>query len=113
MNRWIGIGIFTAILCIYFIFNATVLVWLGGVACIFLVLSIGYEKFIFSLLSRWKKSRALKKAAELDWKVIGSFQEKGSSQRDCERPESRGICTGLECYEYERCNFNIKKPLPK
>jgi hypothetical protein len=62
------------------------------------------------LAEAWRRRRSLAKARELDWKFIDQSLQAPRPQRDCERQESLGICTGLECLVYEECNFNIKKP---
>ena len=58
-----------------------------------------------------KRRRSQMKAKSLDWSVIDGSLRSPRPQRDCERQESLGICTGLDCLVYESCNFNIKKPL--
>ena len=63
----------------------------------------------------WKQQRqaaARQKAmARLDWKLI---EGKGLRQmRDCEKEGTLGVCTGLECYFWDSCEFNIKKPLKR
>ncbi len=64
------------------------------------------------LLRSWRKEKALRKAAELDWKIIDQSLAEERPKRDCERPETLGVCTGRDCLVYDSCNFNIKKPLP-
>jgi hypothetical protein len=60
-----------------------------------------------------RKRRSLReRAVKLDWSVIDNSMAAGRIKRDCERPETLGVCTGLECLVYKTCNFNIKKPLP-
>ncbi|MGH7441610.1 MAG: hypothetical protein ACREKE_02935 [bacterium] len=61
--------------------------------------------------ARRERKNALKRAKHLDWSVIDNSMS-GRPKRDCERPETLGICTGLECLVYKTCDFNIKKPLP-
>ncbi len=59
----------------------------------------------------WRQARARRKAmARLDWKVLegGAYR-----MRDCEKEGTRGVCTGLECYFWDACNFNLKKPLKR
>ena len=62
--------------------------------------------------ARRKRRRSLAQASKLDWSVIDSSLARERAQRDCERPETLGVCTGMECLVYKTCNFNIKKPLP-
>ncbi len=57
-----------------------------------------------------RRKRALDRAVDLDWKVIDQTLNRERTQRDCERPETLGICTGRDCLVYDQCNFNIKKP---
>ncbi len=58
---------------------------------------------------RADKARA--RAADLDWSVIDNSVS-GRTRRDCERPETLGMCTGQDCLVYRSCDFAIKKPLP-
>ena len=60
----------------------------------------------------FRRKRAVQRASRLDWTVIDNSMQRERLQRDCERPETLGVCTGLECLVYKTCNFNIKKPLP-
>jgi hypothetical protein len=64
------------------------------------------------LRARRKRRRSLELASKLDWSVIDNSLARERVQRDCERPETLGVCTGMECLVYKTCNFNIKKPLP-
>lgn len=77
------------------------------------------SELLARLRSSWDALRARRKrrglgarAAKLDWTVIDNSMAAGRAKRDCERPETLGVCTGLECLVYKTCNFNIKKPLP-
>jgi hypothetical protein len=62
--------------------------------------------------SAFRRRRSMERAAHLDWTVIDNSVGGERVKRDCERPETLGICTGMECLVYKTCNFNIKKPLP-
>jgi hypothetical protein len=59
-----------------------------------------------------KRRRTRERAAKLDWSVIDNSMAADRLKRDCERPATLGVCTGMECLVYKTCNFNIKKPLP-
>jgi hypothetical protein len=57
-----------------------------------------------------RQARRLRKAmARLDWKVLQGGA-KPRQMRDCEKEGTLGVCTGLECYFWRGCNFNLKKP---
>ena len=60
----------------------------------------------------WRRRRQARRVLKLDWSVIDNSLAAYRTKRDCERPETLGICTGMECLVYKTCNFNIKKPLP-
>jgi hypothetical protein len=64
------------------------------------------------LAEAWRKRKTQRRMARLDWAVIDNSMAAPRPRQDCERPETLGICTGLECMVYKTCNFNIKKPLP-
>ena len=80
----------------------------GGLAPAFLLLSELADRSR-GLWQRWKRASALRQAKSLDWKIIEETVNSERLRRDCERPESLGVCTGLDCMVYQTCNFNIKK----
>jgi hypothetical protein len=88
--------------------GANSLAWLGGGL---LAAALLYP-LLQGLGKQWRRERSLKKAEKLDWSIIDNSLSRDRVQRDCERQETLGICTGRECLVYEGCNFNIKKPLP-
>jgi hypothetical protein len=84
------------------------LAWVGGGLLLAALLAPWVQR-------RWgarRQSSALKKAEKLDWSVIDNTVNRDRIKRDCERPETLGICTGRDCLVYETCDFNIKKALP-
>ena len=89
-------------------FQPDLLVWGGGSLLLAALLGQAFQKMSL----RWRKARAEKKAAALDWTIIDQSMSRERPKRDCERQETLGICTGRECLVYDTCNFNIKKPLP-
>jgi hypothetical protein len=84
------------------------LAWLGGGLLVAALLA----PWVRGWGQRGRKSQALKKAEKLDWSVIDNSLARERIQRDCERPETLGICTGRDCLVYDSCTFNIKKALP-
>jgi len=59
-----------------------------------------------------KRRQTRRRTAALDWSIIEGSLSADRPKRDCERPETLGLCTGLDCLVYKTCNFNIKKPMP-
>ena len=101
----IALGLLFALAWAY---SPNLVAWMGGGLLLLALLSESFQ----GLRRRWRKQRAEKRAAELDWKIIDQSMAEDRLRRDCERPETLGICTGKECLVYDTCNFNIKKPLP-
>jgi len=96
--------IVVALLC----WQLGVLAWLGGA----LLLAALLSPWIQRLGQGRRQASALKKAEKLDWSIIDNSLARERLQRDCERPETLGICTGRDCLVYDSCTFNIKKALP-
>lgn len=88
------------------------LAWLGGL----LLAAALLGPWALRLGQRWgawrRRKKSLKKAEKLDWAFIENTLSRERIQRDCERPETLGVCTGRDCLVYEQCDFNIKKPMP-
>ncbi len=84
------------------------LAWLGGG----LLLGALLSPWLRSGFKGWRRQESLKKAEKLDWSIIDNSLQRERVQRDCERPETLGQCSGRDCLVYESCDFNIKKVLP-
>lgn len=105
LRPWVG---FIALgLGLLLLWQLGVLAWTGGALLAAALLAPWIER----LRRGRRKAGAFKRAAELDWSVIDQSLQRERTQRDCERPETLGICTGRDCLVYEKCDFNIKKPL--
>jgi hypothetical protein len=88
-----------------------VLVWAGG--CLFgLALLSQCSEPVKALARRRRSRKTEERMLALDWKVIDNSVASTRLKQDCERPETLGVCTGLDCMVYRNCNFNIKRPLP-
>jgi hypothetical protein len=105
LRPWVGL--IALGLGLWLLWRLGVLAWVGGALLAAAVLKPVWE--------RWRrgrrKARALQRAAHLDWSVIEQSLRRERLQRDCERPETLGVCTGRDCLVYDHCDFNIKKPL--
>jgi hypothetical protein len=88
-----------------------VLVWAGGVLLALALLS-SLKAAWSARRARAQRGRTEKKMQALDWKLIDNSLTSPRPKQDCERPETLGVCTGLDCMVYRTCNFNIKRPLP-
>jgi hypothetical protein len=66
---------------------------------------------LWDVLGPWREERRrMAPLRKIDWKVL----EGGAGKvRDCEKPVTKGQCTGLECYFYEGCNLNFRKPVAR
>jgi hypothetical protein len=108
LRPWVPLIALGLLLALAWTWNHQAIVWLGG--------GILVLAFVMDLLpklkAKWRRQRAVKKAFELDWKIIDNSMADDRLKRDCERPETLGICTGRDCLVYDDCQFNIKKPLP-
>jgi hypothetical protein len=108
LRPWVPLIALGLLLALAWQFQPALLVWTGGALLLLAILG----PFFKALGRRWRRSRAEKKAAQLDWKIIDQSIANDRLRRDCERPETLGVCTGRECLVYDSCAFNIKKPLP-
>ena len=108
MRPWVPLIALGLLFALAWAYSPTLVAWLGGGLLVAALLSESLQR----LRRTWRKQRAEKRAAELDWRIIDQSLAEERPKRDCERPETLGICTGRECLVYDPCNFNIKKPLP-
>ena len=108
LRPWVPLIAFGLLFALAWHFSPSLVAWAGGG----LLLAALFSEVFQRLLRRWKSARTQRRAAQLDWKIIDSSMNDDRVKRDCERPETLGICTGRDCLVYEGCNFNIKKPLP-
>lgn len=87
-----------------------VAVVLGALLLVMLAVS-ALAGWLAPRLGQWWHRRQNRVAMNrLDWKVI---EGGGGRKRDCEKQHSMGVCSGLDCYFYQSCTLNIKKPLAK
>jgi hypothetical protein len=108
LRPWVPLIALGLLLALAWQYQPQLLVWIGGALLAWAVLAPLPTRLKF----RWRKAQAEKRALELDWKIIDQSVANDRLQRDCERPETLGTCTGRECLVYDTCSFNIKKPLP-
>jgi hypothetical protein len=59
----------------------------------------------------WQARKRRRAMARMDWRLVEGGQPGARQGRDCEKEATLGVCTGLECYFWDSCKFNIKKPL--
>ncbi len=85
---------------------------LGGVLLAAALVSELAQRFTAWRRRPARPASALRRAAKLDWTIIDNSMAQDRERRDCERPETLGVCTGLECLVYKTCRYNLKKPLP-
>lgn len=87
--------------------------WAGG---LILLVAFVYPWWVrrpdLALKGRLRQWQAQRQAKVLDWKIIDNTVNRQRLQRDCERPETLGVCTGRDCLVYETCDFNIKRIIP-
>jgi hypothetical protein len=108
LRPWVPLIALGLLLALAWQFQPGLLVWGGGLLLALAVLG----PLAQGLRRRWRKGKADKRAAALDWKIIDQSLANERIKRDCERPETLGVCTGRDCLVYDSCAFNIKKPLP-
>ena len=74
------------------------------------LLAVALARELGDGVGRWRhRQGALRRSKALDWTVIDSSLKEPRAKRDCERPETLGVCTGRECLVYDLCNYNIKR----
>jgi hypothetical protein len=112
MWKWITTLIFIVVIILSFSGHDQALVVMGGLCTLATAILLVFEKLFQPLVQYLSKRLHKRRLEKLDWKIIDNSVNTPRRQRDCERRESLGICTGLECYEYQECHFNIKKALP-
>lgn len=108
LRPWVPLIALGLLFALAWAYSPNLVAWLGGALFLAALLSESLQR----LQRRWRRQRAERRAAELDWKIIDQSLAEERPKRDCERPETLGVCTGRECLVYDACNFNIKKPLP-
>ena len=108
LRPWVPLIALGLLFALVWTYHPGLVAWLGGGLLVAALLSESIQRMRRS----WRKQRAEKRAAQLDWRIIDQSMAEERPKRDCERPETLGICTGRECLVYDTCNFNIKKPLP-
>lgn len=116
MSRWresASPWIAVALVLLVFFAPLRLQAWAGGI----LLFAVLFGPWLASrpdlaFKERWRLRRAKKRALELDWTLIDNTIQRDRLQRDCERPETLGVCTGRECLVYDSCDFNIKRILP-
>jgi hypothetical protein len=108
LRPWVPLIALGLLLVLAWQFQPQLLVWGGGTILVLALLG----PLVGRAVRGWRRARAERKAATLDWKIIDQSLAQDRLRRDCERPETLGVCTGRECLVYDSCAFNIKKPLP-
>ena len=108
LRRWVPFIALGLSLLLLWQLGPDSLAWLGGG----LLAAALVWPLLQGLAKTWKRGQNLKKAEKLDWTLIDNTLARPRLMRDCERPETLGICTGRDCQVYETCDFNIKKALP-
>lgn len=108
LRPWVPLIALGLLLAFAWSYHPSILAYLGGAILVVALLSQTVKKSLGS----WRKAKAERRAARLDWKIIDQSMAYERPKRDCERPETLGFCTGRDCLVYEGCDFNIKKPLP-
>ena len=108
LRRWVPLIALLLLLALAWSWGRTAAAWAGGGLLSAALLSSMFQ----SLAARWKRRRVRARAMALDWSVIDNSLAEPRPRRDCERPETLGVCTGRECLVYDSCNFNIKRPMP-
>jgi hypothetical protein len=108
LRRWVPLIALGLLVALAWSWGRAIAVWAGAA----LLAAAALSSLVQSAAARWKRRRTRARTLALDWSVIDNSLAEPRPRRDCERPETLGVCTGRECLVYEGCNFNIKRPLP-
>jgi hypothetical protein len=115
LRPWVPLIAVVLLTAIAWQLGSEVVAALGGALLGLALLSEAFAR-LAPLKEAWTQRRRKQalhaRMQKLDWSVIDNSMASERVRRDCERSETLGVCTGMECLVYKNCTFNIKKPLP-